>query len=316
MVVSSSKGAILPTTMADLFVSNGYRTAYNGTAWSAFSFVADYFGFNEYYSTSDINTMLTYLGRDNNGDGISDYFVVASCGSGLFTTGGHYIMLADLNGSTISVFDPYLYNGKFDTASRRGKVTVSGNTVYCSVGNFNAYANYKNFWIYSNDSGNGTSVPQPSQVSYTRYVATQSLNLNVRNNPNGAIIGSLPKGTQVTVYDTVDGWSRIGDSRWVSSAYLSSTPVAVATNTSSKKTITGYRTGTYRTTANLHVRTGASTKYRAKTYRELTANARSQNKRLGNYYYNGYKKGVVCTVTKVNGNWGLTRSRMDLLRLL
>ena len=43
MVVSSSKGAILPTAMADLFVSNGYRTANNGTAWSAYSFVADYF---------------------------------------------------------------------------------------------------------------------------------------------------------------------------------------------------------------------------------------------------------------------------------
>lgn len=34
MVVSSSKGAILPTTMAQLFVDNGYRTRDNGTAYS------------------------------------------------------------------------------------------------------------------------------------------------------------------------------------------------------------------------------------------------------------------------------------------
>ena len=87
MVVSSSKGAILPTTMANLFVDNGYRTANNGTAWSAYSFVADYFGFNEYYTTDSFSNVLNYLGKDSNGDGISDYFVIASCGSGLFTTG-------------------------------------------------------------------------------------------------------------------------------------------------------------------------------------------------------------------------------------
>jgi hypothetical protein len=87
MVVSSSKGAILPTTMANLFVDNGYRTANNGTAWSAYSFVADYFGFNEYHTTSSLSEVLNYLGKDSNGDGISDYFVIASCGSGLFTTG-------------------------------------------------------------------------------------------------------------------------------------------------------------------------------------------------------------------------------------
>ena len=43
MIVSSSKGAILPTTMANLSVDNGYRTAGNGTAWSYFPFIADYF---------------------------------------------------------------------------------------------------------------------------------------------------------------------------------------------------------------------------------------------------------------------------------
>lgn len=70
----------------------------------------------------------------------------------------------------------------------------------------------------------------------------------------------------------------------------------------------GYTIGEYKTTANLHVRTGASTKYRMKTYKELTPNARSQNKRLGNYYYNGYKKGVVCSVIQIKGNWGRTKS--------
>ena len=314
MVVSSSKGAILPTTMANLFVDNGYRTANNGTAWSAYSFVADYFGFNEYYTTDSLSNVLNYLGRDNNGDGISDYFVIASCGSGLFTTGGHYIVLEDLNGATITVWDPYLYNGKFNTASRRGKVTVSGNDVYCSVDNFENYANYKHFWIYSNDSGNGNVMPQPTQTSYTRYVSTQSANLRVRDSAGGNIIGSLAKGTQVEVVENNGSWSRIISpvSGWVSNAYLSSTQVqstnAQAVSTVSKR----YSTGTYRTTANIYVRTGAGTNYRAKTYRELTSNARSQNKRLGNYYYNGYKKGVTCKVTQVKGNWRKDCKWMDL----
>lgn len=69
-----------------------------------------------------------------------------------------------------------------------------------------------------------------------------------------------------------------------------------------------YSTGTYQTTANVNVRTGAGTNYKAKTAKELTTNAREQNRKLGNGNYNGYLKGVVCTVTKVEGNWGLTSS--------
>lgn len=79
MVVSSSKGAILPTTMASLFVDNGYRTASNGTAWSAFSFVADYFDFDEYYTTSNFNTAMNYLKTDADNDGNADYYVIVSC---------------------------------------------------------------------------------------------------------------------------------------------------------------------------------------------------------------------------------------------
>ena len=85
MVVSSSKGAILPTTMAQIFVNNGFRTAANGTAWSAFPFVADYFGFNNYEYTSNLDTAIEYLKKG--------YFIIASCGNGLFTTNGHYIVL-------------------------------------------------------------------------------------------------------------------------------------------------------------------------------------------------------------------------------
>lgn len=78
MIVSSSKGAILPTTLAQLAVDNGYRTANSGTAWAFFPFVADYFNFNEYHSTCNFDTMLSYLSQKNS-DGSSKYYVIASC---------------------------------------------------------------------------------------------------------------------------------------------------------------------------------------------------------------------------------------------
>lgn len=309
IVVSSSKGAILPTTMANLAVDNGYRTANNGTAWAYYSFVADYFNFNEYHTTSNFNTAMDYL-RQKDENGNSKYYIIASCGSGLFTTGGHYIVLVANNNGTITVYDPYLYSGKFDTASRRNaNVTVSGNSVYLSESSFKTYANYKNFWIYSNDNGGGnTNTSNTNTVNYTRYVATQSLNLNVRSSPNGSVISSLKKGTTVTVTEINGDWSKIlsPTQGWVSSSYLSSSYV-------SKTTMTGYRTGKYKVTdvsrnSVLCVRTGPSTKYSKKTYRQLSSNARSQNRAQGNYYANGYKNGVTFTVSKISANWGLTPS--------
>lgn len=231
MVVSSSKGAILPTTMASLFVDNGYRTANNGTAWACWPFVADYFGFSKYYTTTSDSKMFSYLKTDKNKDGVSDYFVVASCNSGLWTTGGHYIVLVADNDGTITVFDPYLYSGKFNTASRRpANVKVSGNSAFVSETKFKKYSNTVQYWIFSNDSGNGGSSSKPApakSVNYTRYVATESLNLNVRSGPGTTykVVDSLKKGAKVTVSATSGSWSKIGSNRWVSSSYLSASKV-------------------------------------------------------------------------------------------
>lgn len=88
---------------------------------------------------------------------------------------------------------------------------------------------------------------------------------------------------------------------------------------SKKKTVTakshGYTTGKYKVTSNLNVRTGAGTKYARKGYKQLSANARQQNRKLGGEY-SGYRKGVVCTVTKIKSNWRIHKKRMDLFRLL
>ena len=232
--------------MAQLFVDNGYRTASNGTAWSAFSFVADYFDFDEYYTTSNFDTMLSYLSQKNS-NGSSKYYVVTSVGSGLFTTGGHYIVLVAENNDTLTVYDPYLYSGKFDTASRKAAgVIVSGNSAYVTEIAFRQYANYRNFWIFSNDEGEGNSNISSStsnSVNYTRYVATQSLNLNVRSGPgtNYSVIGKLSKGTAVTVTQVNGSWSYITSpvSGWVSNSYLSSSAVSTSSNNTNYSTSIG-----------------------------------------------------------------------------
>lgn len=296
MVVTACKGTITPDAMADLFVKYGYRSANNGTYWSAFRAVADEFNIG-YTETTDIQRALQLLQSNN--------YVVVSCGNGLFTTGGHFIVLTELNGDTITVYDPYLYSGKFDTSTRRGKATVDGNKVYVTVENFINYANAKGFFCYAHDENVQENKQTVTTSAYTRYVNAK-IGLNVRNTANGSIVGALANGTKVTVYETNGSWSRIGTNRWVSSNYLSSYSQvgnAVVSNN------TRYRAGTYKVNASvLNVRPTASTKYTPKNWRQLSANARQQNAKLGKPYCNGYAKGVVCTVTKVSGNWGLTAS--------
>lgn len=265
IVVSSSKGAILPTTMASIAVSNGYRTSNNGTAWAYFPFVADYFDFNEFYTTSNFDTAMGYLRTDADKDGNADYYIVCSCASGLFTSGGHYIALVADNGGTITVYDPYLYSGKFNTASRRNAgVVVSGNSAFVSESAFRNYANYRYFWIFSNDKGSGNTnknTNNTTTVNYIRYVATQSSNLNVRATAGGTIISSLRKGTAVNVVETDGAWSRITSpvNGWVSTGYLSSTQPSTTITT----TTSGIATrGTVKVNTSLNVRTGPGTNYR------------------------------------------------------
>ena len=217
IVVTAIKGTITPPEMGDLFVQYGYRSANSGTYWSAFRWTADVFDIG-YQETSSLDTAVDLV-RNNN-------YVIASVGNGLFTTGGHFIVIVGIDGDTLKIYDPYLYSGKFDTSTRRGKVTVSGNTVYCSISNFRNYANYKGFFAYKHDGNVQENIGNVTTSTYTRYVSTSSKNLNVRSGAGTgySIVGSLRKGTQVTVAESNGSWSRIISpaSGWVSNTYLSS----------------------------------------------------------------------------------------------
>ena len=76
-----------------------------------------------------------------------------------------------------------------------------------------------------------------------------------------------------------------------------------------KKIPESYTVGNYKVTADiLYVRTGAGTKYKAKTYKQLTASARAKILKLAGHQANGYVEGLTFSVTKIKDNWGKTPS--------
>lgn len=63
-------------------------------------------------------------------------------------------------------------------------------------------------------------------TNYTLYVNTNARGLNLRNAPNGDILGSYPRGTAVTVHATEGSWSKVtvgNQTGYMASQWLSHT---------------------------------------------------------------------------------------------
>lgn len=264
MVVSSMKETVTPDKMAVDFINNGLRVN-GGTSNLAMDWIADKYEIKHELKWK-LDEAMDCLKKGG--------MVIALCKSGLWTTGGHFIVLAGLKDmNTIIVFDSYLYTNKFNLYGRNGKVELDGTSAYVSYDNMKEYGAYKQLWCYYPDeevqeeySQYNISTPQSS--TKTMKVFNVSTNLNVRNQPNGSIVGKLKNGTVVTVYEESNGWSRIGNGEWVSSSYLTSNVSNTnITNTTLKK----YCLGKYVTRTNLNVRTGAGTNNSIKkTYKKST----------------------------------------------
>lgn len=296
MVVSSIKGNITPDQMASLYTQYGYRSASQGTYWSAFKWTADVFdiGYSECYKLDEAVAKL----KDN-------HYIIVSCNQGLFTYGGHFIVLTGVEGDYIKVYDPYLYNGKFDVSSRRGLATVSGNTVYVSIDNFREYANYQKFFCFKNDrtdvKENTTNVVisnSTSSVSTVNYQVKVTANggLNIRSGASTSYsrVGGYTKNSVVTILAESNGFGKT-DKGWICLIYTTK----VNSSTAVQK-VNNYTTGTYKVNCSkLNVRTGPGTNYKIKTLSQLTRSARNQG---------GYVRGVRFTVTNVINNWGLSPS--------
>jgi hypothetical protein len=177
MLVSSFREVILPDKMADYFVSNGLRSANEGTYWSAFKWVSQKWQI-EYEQTSSLDKAIEYL---RNGG-----MVIAACSSGLFSVNGHLLLMVGIEGNNLLIYDSYLYNGKFETSSRKGKVSVNGTTIYCSINNFKQYANGKQYFCYKNtgtnsgqNNGNSTGKGTVGQIKTFKKNATIYENSNL-----------------------------------------------------------------------------------------------------------------------------------------
>ena len=223
MVVSSIKGNITPDTMANLYMQYGYRSANQGTYWSAFKWTADVFnvGYSECYKLDDAIAKL----KDNN-------YIIASCNQGLFTYGGHFIVLTGVEGDYIKVYDPYLYSGKFSTSSRIGKAEVKGNTVYVSIENFREYANYQKFFCFKNDRTDIKENTTATVVTDKVKSNVNTVNYQVRITANGGLnirsgasvsysrIGGYAKKSVVTILAESNGFGKT-NLGWISLAYTS-----------------------------------------------------------------------------------------------
>jgi uncharacterized membrane protein len=238
MVVSSIKGTILPPDMADLYIKYGFRSANNGTYWSAFRWTADVFdiGYKEIYKLNEVCDLLE-----------QNYMCISACGNGLFTTGGHFILIygyEDTNGDgqcdagdRLKIYDPYLYNGKFNTSTRRGKATVDGNTVLVEKETFRAYANYSIFFAFKNDrtdiKENTTTVTtkpkeEPIFESYNAKVTAKSgLNARTGASTGYARVSGYGYGKIITIVAESNGWGKTTDGYWVCLQYTTKTITGV-----------------------------------------------------------------------------------------
>lgn len=261
MIVSSCRETITPDVMCDISRENGYRVP-GGTADGLFSYIAKRW---------EIEMKTLHSSYEAHQACKEGYFVVICCASGLWTTGGHFILAVGANDTDIEIYDPYLYNGKFDRPGRQGKVKLDGVSAWVEINTFKANSNAQRFYAFKVNDGQEVepvqpAIPQPK----TAWVNTSSMPLNVRNSANGTIIGSVAKGTKVTVYEESNGWSRI-DQGWVASSYLTySEPVSIVSTVGQTKKFAG-ATKIY-SNSNL---TGIEYDYKANTSVEILENVNS-----------------------------------------
>ena len=150
-------------------------------------------------------------------------------------------------------------HGKFNINGRAGKVELRGNSAFVQIDTFKKYSNIQRLYAINvgTDTTNSSSTTQDDvENAVIKYVNTGSANLNVRAGAgtNFSIVGTLPRGTQVMVYEELNGWSRIGQGKWVSSQYLADEKPAEQTPTT--------KTMYVKVKSTLNVRAGAGTNYK------------------------------------------------------
>ncbi len=133
MIISSlTDKTIYPNALGDIFVQKGIRVNGGTDVSKASKHIADTYNL-EYKKVNSDDDLINHIANG--------YVAMVSVyGGSVFSTGGHIIFLCGYENGIIQVHDPYLYNNKFNSYERNGKVTVSGNDVYITSENWKRYA--------------------------------------------------------------------------------------------------------------------------------------------------------------------------------
>lgn len=191
MIVSSLVQTIYPNQMADIFKANGLR-AETGTDPKAFNWIASKYGL-KVKKTLYISEAVEYLKKG----GMCIAYLKAKS---LFADGGHIIVLSEIRGDKLVVFDPYLYTNKFNIIykgvdRRLGQIKQNGVETIISVDKFKQYCNYT---LYCYEA------PIGKQVS--RYNEGQAVEIDVPVVVTGAKEDSIMGGKDIQV-DNMKGTS-------------------------------------------------------------------------------------------------------------
>lgn len=98
VVATLKDSSVTPWTLAQLYMQAGFRTKNSGTAWGAFKWTANKYGFSKFIQTSSLTTLKACL--DAGG------YVVCSMGPGYWTKGGHFICAWKYDNTYIYCNDP------------------------------------------------------------------------------------------------------------------------------------------------------------------------------------------------------------------
>lgn len=135
--------AIAVRVMRDLAVNGGARVSGGTDMKRLATLVARQYGLRV-NTTSDRATLLEHLRRG----GVA---ICNTAGRGMFSSGGHYVVALGELGGKVCIADPGLYTGKYSTAARRAKVTVSGDLIFADAATLDAdcIGRYPRYYLFS-----------------------------------------------------------------------------------------------------------------------------------------------------------------------
>lgn len=185
-----------PVEACQFSLDGGYRTRSDGTSWGYFKAVAVKYGLS-YLQAGTGDEVMNFLDQHKN-DRVG---VICSMASGIWTSGGHFILMYYSDGTDVYVNDPA------STAAQKQKNTFTNLKNQCRQ--YFCFAYSKNG---SSDNNATTWEPKDKIITYTtpiKFVVSASV-LNVRKEPttsNGNnVIGTVTEGMILTATKKCGDW--------------------------------------------------------------------------------------------------------------